>query len=56
MRTAYRKFTAANINDLGAGGAFVFATNTACRLRHLLLLFVSTIPLMAFNGTVSNPA
>ena len=32
MRTAYRKFTAANINDLGAGNVITLTATAPCRL------------------------
>jgi len=32
MRTAYRKFTAANINDLGAGNVFTLTATAPCDL------------------------
>jgi len=32
MRTAHGKFTAANINDLGAGNVFTLAATAPCRL------------------------
>ena len=32
MRTAYRKFTATNINDLGAGNVITLTATAQCRL------------------------
>jgi hypothetical protein len=43
MRTAHRKFTAANINDLGAGNVFTLTATAPCRLLNRIHGNITTV-------------
>ena len=43
VRTAHRKFTAANINDLGAGNVFTLTATAPCRLLNRIHGNITTV-------------